>query len=131
MHIEKKFFDNLIKTSVLNVPRKNKDSIKSRMDLPLFCKKPELEVSQEGRVHIPIFRLSKEGKAKFLTSLRSDIKFPDGYVSKFSHCVNVHSGKILGLKSHDCHVIMERLLPIEFKQLLLKYVHVAISGNIL
>jgi hypothetical protein len=40
------------------------------------------------------------------------LKFPDGYAAGVKQCVNVKTGKIHGLKSHDYHIIMERLLPI-------------------
>ncbi|XP_010436745.1 PREDICTED: uncharacterized protein LOC104720554 [Camelina sativa] len=91
MHIEKKFFDNLIKT-LLNVPGKTKDNVKSRMDLPSICRRPDLEVTPDGKAPVPKFRLSKDG-----------------------------------LKSHDCHVIMQRLLPIAFLELLPEAIHTAIS----
>jgi hypothetical protein len=39
-----------------------------------------------------------------------NLKFPDGYVVGLKQCVNVKVGKIHGLKSHDYHIIMERLL---------------------
>jgi hypothetical protein len=40
------------------------------------------------------------------------LKFPDGYVVRLKRCVNVKEGKIHGLKSHDYHIILKRLLPI-------------------
>jgi hypothetical protein len=40
------------------------------------------------------------------------LKFPDGYATGLKRCVNVKAGKIHGLKSHDCRIIMERLLPV-------------------
>ncbi|CAL8989624.1 unnamed protein product [Prunus brigantina] len=43
----------------------------------------------------------------------SSVKFPDGYASNIARCVNVDGGKFTGLKSHDCHVFMQRLLPVE------------------
>lgn len=61
MHIEKNFFDNLMKT-LLNVPGKTKDNVKSRMDLPSICRRPDLELTTDGKAPVPIFRLSKEGK---------------------------------------------------------------------
>ncbi|CAL9019310.1 unnamed protein product [Prunus brigantina] len=39
-------------------------------------------------------------------------KFPDGYASNIARCVNIDGGKFTGLKSHDCHVFMQRLLPV-------------------
>jgi hypothetical protein len=40
------------------------------------------------------------------------IKFHDGYAIRLKRCVNVDDGKIHGLKSHEYHIIMERVLPI-------------------
>ena len=42
------------------------------------------------------------------------LKIPDGYASNLSRCVDMREGKLFGMKSHDCHVFMERLLPIAF-----------------
>jgi len=39
-----------------------------------------------------------------------DIKFPDGYAANLKRGVNILQLKINGLKSHDYHVIIERLL---------------------
>ncbi|KAI0511103.1 hypothetical protein KFK09_011725 [Dendrobium nobile] len=36
---------------------------------------------------------------------------PDGYGSNISRCVDMKSARLFGLKSHDCHIIMEVLLP--------------------
>jgi hypothetical protein len=38
------------------------------------------------------------------------LKFPNGYVAGLKRCVNVMVGKNHGLKSHDYHRILERLL---------------------
>lgn len=43
------------------------------------------------------------------------LKFPDGYAAGLKRAVNVKTGKLNGLKSHDYHIIMERLLPIMFR----------------
>jgi len=57
------------------------------------------------------------------------VKFPDGYVSKFSRCVE-QGQKFSGMKSHDCHVFMQRLLPFVLVELLPTNIHEAIAGNI-
>ncbi|KAI5333550.1 hypothetical protein L3X38_023681 [Prunus dulcis] len=49
-------------------------------------------------------------KKEFLKFV-SSVKFPDGYASNIARCVNVDGGKFTGLKSHHCHVFMQRLLP--------------------
>ena len=40
---------------------------------------------------------------------------PDGYTSNISRCVNLKEQKITGLKSHDCHILIEDLLPLALK----------------
>ena len=39
-------------------------------------------------------------------------KYPDGYVANISRSVNTGNGRLLNLKSHDCHVLLQRILPI-------------------
>ncbi|KAI5312115.1 hypothetical protein L3X38_041288 [Prunus dulcis] len=56
-------------------------------------------------------------KKEFLKFV-SSVKFPDGYASNIARCVNVDGGKFTGLKSHDCHVFMQRLLPVGIRHLL-------------
>jgi hypothetical protein len=43
------------------------------------------------------------------------LKFPDGYAVGLRRSVNVTTGKLTGLKSHDYHIIMKRLLPVMFR----------------
>jgi len=43
------------------------------------------------------------------------VKFPDGYASNISRCVNVKEGKISGMKSYDCHVLLQSLLPVAIR----------------
>ncbi|XP_035549023.1 uncharacterized protein LOC108993538 isoform X1 [Juglans regia] len=58
------------------------------------------------------YTLHVDERNKFCEWL-ADVKFPDGFASNISRCVSIqNSCKISGLKSHDCHVFMQRLLPI-------------------
>ncbi|XP_055960074.1 uncharacterized protein LOC130014948 [Mercurialis annua] len=57
-----------------------------------------------------------------LRELIQKIKFPDGYVSKLSRCVDLNGLKMHGMKSHDCDVFMQQLLPIALLELLPKNV---------
>lgn len=34
-----------------------------------------------------------------------------------SRCVDIREAKLFGMKSHDCHVFMQRLIPIVFEAL--------------
>ena len=56
------------------------------------------------------------------------MKLPDGYASNLSRCVDVQGDKFHGLKSHDCHIIMERLLLVSLRELLPTNVWKAITG---
>ena len=130
MHIEKFFFDNLINT-LLNITCKIKDSINSRKDLTLYCDRKKLHLTSSGKAHDPISRLSPQSKITFLKWLKDVVKFPDGYVSNIGRCIHIdHGSQMYGLKSHDCHVIMQRLFPFAFSELLPHEVHEAISGKL-
>ncbi|XP_060186724.1 uncharacterized protein LOC132616141 isoform X2 [Lycium barbarum] len=42
----------------------------------------------------------------------------DGYSSNISRCVDVNQRRLFGLKSHDCHILMQQLLPIALRNAL-------------
>jgi hypothetical protein len=44
-----------------------------------------------------------------------DLKFPYGYAAGFRRAINMEIGKINGLKSHDYHIFVERLMPVMFR----------------
>ena len=52
------------------------------------------------------YTLTSMERREFCAFLKS-IKFPDGYAANISKRVNIEDGKILGLKSHDCHVLFQ------------------------
>jgi len=49
-----------------------------------------------------------------------DVKLSDGFGSNISNKVTEAENNITGLKSHDCHILMQRLIPIEVKGFLTK-----------
>ena len=118
MHIEKNFFDNIMHT-VLNVAGRTKDSKNSRLDLPVICKRPELHITEDGEIPFPIFRMEANAKAALFSWVKEDMKFPDGYVSNLSKCVE-EGTKLSGMKSHDCHVFMQRKLPFALTEIMMK-----------
>ncbi|WVZ15584.1 hypothetical protein V8G54_013150 [Vigna mungo] len=119
MHIEKNFFDNIFNT-VMNVSGKSKDNEKARMDLGLHCRRKDLELKthSNGKMFKPKanYTLSVD-QSKQVCHWLKDLRMPDGYSSNLSRCVDVNRGKVIGMKSHDCHVFMECLLPIAFSSL--------------
>ncbi|GLU09652.1 hypothetical protein SLE2022_265000 [Rubroshorea leprosula] len=50
------------------------------------------------------------------------LKFPDGFASNISRCVNAQEVRLFGMKSHNCHIFMQSLIPIAFRDLLPKQV---------
>jgi hypothetical protein len=44
-----------------------------------------------------------------------DLNLPNGYATGFRRSMNLKTMKIKGLKSHDFHIIMERLVPVMFR----------------
>ncbi|XP_021814669.1 uncharacterized protein LOC110757382 [Prunus avium] len=93
MHVEKNVFDTLMGT-ILDIEGKTKDTIKARLDL------------------------ERMGIRRGLWMNRDNDKFPDGYASNITRCVNVDGGKFAGLKSDDCHVFMQHLLLVCIRHLL-------------
>lgn len=86
MHIEKTIFDNIMNT-LLNVPRKTKNNRKSREDLPDIFSRSELHIKSNGKVSVPIFRLSSEAKTSLFNWVASEVKFSDGYVLNMPRCI--------------------------------------------
>jgi hypothetical protein len=44
-----------------------------------------------------------------------DVRVPNGYILNISRCVLMKDCTMSGLKSHDCHIIMQQLLPIALR----------------
>lgn len=121
MHIEKNICDNVLGT-IMNIKGKTKDTVKSRLDLEAMNIRQELHPIQKGdKLVLPAatYTLTPQEKHTFCMFLKQ-LKVPDGFSSNISHCVNIKEHKISGLKSHDCHVLLQRLLPLALRGLLPK-----------
>ncbi|XP_075112672.1 uncharacterized protein LOC142182321 [Nicotiana tabacum] len=130
MHIEKNVCDNLIYT-LLNLGKKSKDNLEARLDLKEMKIRPSLwpQYRASGRAYLPatFFTMSQQEKELFYEVLQN-AKFPDGYVSNISRCVRKR--KLSGLKTHDCHVIMQELLPLALRRFVDKRViHLATEAK--
>jgi hypothetical protein len=120
MHIEKNVFDNLHGT-LFNLDGKTKDNLKSRLDLQDMNIRQDLHPQEKpsGKWYLPPARyaMNKSERQAFCKVLRG-ITVPDGYCRNIATCVNVAEGKIVGLKTHDCHVMMQQLMPIASRGIL-------------
>ncbi|XP_045824924.1 uncharacterized protein LOC123917287 [Trifolium pratense] len=119
MHVEKNVFENIFNT-VMNVKGKTKDNDKARKDLGLYCRRNDLLLveTSNGKVLKPRanYTLSVD-EAKSVCQWVEELKMPDGYSSNLARCVDVEKGRMRGMKSHDCHVFLQSLLPIAFSSL--------------
>ncbi|KAM6596876.1 hypothetical protein CsatA_007400 [Cannabis sativa] len=135
MHIEKNVCESIIGT-LLDIPGKTKDGLNSRLDLVEMGIPQSLAPEKKGeRLYLPpaCFTLSKKEKQTVCKSL-ANMKVPDGYSSNIKNLVNETELKLMGLKSHDCHALMQHLLPIAIRSVLPKNVrecltHVCIFFN--
>ncbi|KAL5538476.1 hypothetical protein UlMin_035499 [Ulmus minor] len=121
MHIEKNICDSLLGT-LMGDPHKSKDTDNVRRDLQNLGIRYELHLYEDGnRLMKPAaeYTFSEANRRNFCRFVRS-VKFPDGFASNLSKNVAQNDSRIVGLKSHDYHVIMQRLLPVGCRPLVNK-----------
>jgi hypothetical protein len=56
------------------------------------------------------FVLSRAQRKEVLQWIKMMV-FPDGYAANLSRGVNLSTLRVLGMKSHDFHIWIERILP--------------------
>ncbi|XP_060959377.1 uncharacterized protein LOC133030600 [Cannabis sativa] len=111
MHVENNVCDSILGTLLDN--DKSKDTTNARQDLKNMRIRQSLWIFEDVRKrllkpHAP-YVLTANDKQLFCKFLK-DVKLPDGFCSNLKK--KVTNDNIVGLKSHDCHVIMQRLLPV-------------------
>ena len=119
MHIEKNVFDNVFHTIMDNKDR-TKDNVRARLDLQEICRRPDLHLESiaNGKYRKPkasycLSRSQKDDVCEWIQGL----KMPDNYASNIARCVDKENARLFGLRSHDCHILMQRLLPMAFSAL--------------
>jgi hypothetical protein len=117
MHIEKNVMDNIIGT-LLDMKEKTKDNHATRLDLHKMDLRKTLHpfTNERGKTYLPAacHTMSNEDKINFLKVIK-DVRVPDGYASNVFCCVNLKARIIVGMKSHDNHILMQQLLPIALR----------------
>ncbi|KAL0340301.1 UNVERIFIED_CONTAM: hypothetical protein Sradi_4546900 [Sesamum radiatum] len=96
--------------------------------LMIICNCPELELDEHRPNIMPkaVYTLENEQKRRVCEYIRG-LKFPDGYASNLARCVDMTELWMHGMKSHDCHVFMQKLIPIAFREILPKHVRSALT----
>ena len=121
MHIEKNICESIVGT-LLEIDSKCKDSEKARLDMEhLGMRKDQHLVMENNKYTMPpaLYKLSKDEK-EILCKFLEGVKMPDGFASNIKRCVDIKGCKVSGLKTHDDHVILHKLLPLIVRSLLPK-----------
>ncbi|GJZ71149.1 hypothetical protein Tco_0635000 [Tanacetum coccineum] len=82
--------------------------------------KPELfAMQEEDKTTLPLagYTLTNAEKDIFCEMLYN-IRVPQGYCSNFSSLVSLKDRKLIGLKSHDYHMLMQDVLPIAIRSIM-------------
>jgi hypothetical protein len=117
MHQERNVAESIV-MMCMNFPDKSKDNKQGRKDLAMICHRPPLHLSAHGTKPQAPFCMKAKERKEVITWMKN-LKFPYGFATSFRRVVNLKTGKLTGVKSHDYHVIMEWLLP----DMLRGYVH--------
>ncbi|XXG47864.1 hypothetical protein AAC387_Pa02g2432 [Persea americana] len=100
---------------MVGLDKKSKDTEYALQDLANMKIRPELHLRNRSNVKQEkpraSYTIGSKEKDSFCQYLKS-IKDPDGDAVNLSRCVTSKNGILVGLKSHDCHVILQRLFPI-------------------
>jgi hypothetical protein len=117
MHVTKNIFDNIIRT-LLDIPRKMKDGLKSRNDLVQFGLRPELHpmLRAKWKHYLPpaSYSLTVEEKKALCQGLRG-VRVPTGFLSNISKLVSMKDMSMSSYNSHDCHIMMMVFLTITIR----------------
>ena len=113
MHTEKNVAEALWGT--LMDTEKSKDNVKARVDLATLCDRPKQEMKppRGGKTWSKLkadFVLTRPQRRQVLEWMQT-LMFPDGYAANLRRGVNVSTLRVKGMKSHDFHIWIERLLP--------------------
>ncbi|KAL6578540.1 hypothetical protein OROMI_008756 [Orobanche minor] len=114
--------------TLLNMKYKTKDSEASRLDMIDMGVRTKLAPQKgEKKTYLPpsSFNLSRAEKKKMLSSLMN-MKLPYGHASNIKNCVSMDELKMFGMKSHDCHILLQQLLPLAIRDVLQRNVRVTI-----
>jgi hypothetical protein len=114
MHHEHNIVKNII-SMCFNVTGFLKDNVNARKDLATIYYRSSLEskINTKGNLKRPRAPYClKLAKRKEILMWLKKLKFLYCYASNIKQAVNVSTGKLNGLKSHDYHIIIERSMPV-------------------
>ncbi|XP_066334207.1 uncharacterized protein [Miscanthus floridulus] len=114
MHTEKNVAEALWAT-LMDIGKKSKDNVKARLDVEKICDRPKLVMKtpapgKRWKRGLADYILKRADRKEVLQWMKT-LQFPDGYAVNLSRGVNLQTMKVLGMKSHDFHIWIERILP--------------------
>jgi hypothetical protein len=116
MHTEKNIAEAL--WSTIMDTEKTKDNVKARIDQQQWCDRTKLDMQPPGvkgpKWSKPKARFcpSRAERREILHWIVDSLYFPDGYAANWARGVNMETLRVGGLKSHDYHVWIERIMPV-------------------
>ena len=122
MLVEKNMCDSVIGT-LLNIQFNTKDGLITHQDLVEMGIRDQLHPRFDGKkIYLPpaCHTLSRKEKISFFFQCLHCVKVPQGYFSNIKSLVQLKDLKLVGLKSHDCHVLMQQLLAMAYKTFCLR-----------
>src|SRR6266540_6392553 len=129
MHVKKNVCDSILGI-LLDIKGKMKEGIKSCKDFVDLNIRHELhsEERANGKHYLPAasYNLTTDEKKAICKCLRV-VRVPMGYSSNIKNLVSMKDLKLVGMKSHDCHVMMTQMLPIAIKGVKTDYVKLAVT----
>jgi len=129
MHIEKNICDSILAT-LLKLEGKTKDTVNARLDLQDMGIRHHLHLQQHGntvKMFDAPYVLNKESRIRFCKFLK-DVKFPQGYAANLGRYISADGTKVQGrLKTHSCHVLLQRIIPAALRGLVGKDVYEAVA----
>jgi hypothetical protein len=117
MHQERNVTESIISMCV-DVTSFSKDNMNARKGLAALCNHHSLEVKRNEKENLTRPRAPyclKPAERKEVLRWLKKLKFSNRYVYNIKQAVNVSTSKLNGLKSHDYHIIIERLMPVMFQ----------------
>jgi hypothetical protein len=116
MHKECNIAESII-TMCFDVADFSKDNMNARKDLAALYNRPFLKGKRNAKGNLTRQRTPyclKPTERKEILRWLKKFKFLDCYVSNIKQVVNVSTGKLNGLKSHNYYIIIERLMSVMF-----------------
>jgi hypothetical protein len=119
----------------MNIEGKTKDTVSSRLDLEDMGIREDLHLrpvdgGESFEMPEAWYTMTKDERRAFCEFIRA-VRFPDGYAANLAKCISPDGCKLQGLKTHDCHILLQRILPAGLRGMMHQDIYEAVAelGN--